>query len=201
MELIKLYIEEDLKDNSGMDDLSTVDAPAIEQPYFAFSKKPKPITIVCGSQKGNFTPVTGDKQILAGALMIPDMEIYRNDDGVEYNVVFSSDEIAKIQKKFKMNGFNTNINQMHDPNKRIQNSVLFQDFIINRQMGIMPPLGQDHLPDGTWFGFVYIGDKEVWEKFMKTGIYTGFSIGGRFYEEPVITDQEADFIASQIGVI
>lgn len=189
LDLIDLFIEDDDKDKSGVTATATVDSPAIEQGYFAFNKQtPKNYKIQLGSQKGaGFTPVSADKQILAGALMIPDMPIYRVDDDTkkEYNVRFTSQTIEQIVKKFSRLHFNTNINEMHDPNKMIKGAYMYQWFIINRELGVMPPLNQDHLPDGTWFGFVYVGDKNVWDNFIKTGIYTGFSVEGNFYEQPV----------------
>lgn len=206
MELINLYIEDG--DESGVSAIALVDAPAIEQPFFAFNKQRnlKKYKIQLGSQKGsNFKPVNGDLQVLAGALMIPDLEIYRNEtleDGStkEYNVTFTAKTINQIVQKAAKDNINNSVNHMHDNTKPV-NAVLFQSFIINRELGIMPPLGQDHLPDGTWFGFIKVNDINVWNEFIKTGIYTGYSVEGMFYEEPVITDKEADFIASQLGVI
>ena len=200
MELIDLYIDENLEDNSGVNGIATVDSPAIEQGYFAFNKNKKTLRLTLGTNKGNFAPISSDKQILAGALMIPDMEIYRNDNGKEYNCRFTKDTIQKIVKKFSILGYNNSINEMHDSSKPINNSVLYQHFIIDRAMGINPPLNQDHLPDGTWFGFVYVGDKKVWDEFIKTGIYTGFSVEGNFYEQTVseLSEDEAKAIIDAI---
>jgi hypothetical protein len=200
MELIDLYIDENLEDNSGVNGIATVDSPAIEQGYFAFNKTKKTLRLTLGTNKGNFAPISADKQILAGALMIPDMEIYRNDNGKEYNCRFTKDTIQKIVKKFSILGYNNSINEMHDLSKPINNSVLYQHFIIDRAMGINPPLNQNHLPDGTWFGFVYVGDKKVWEDFIKTGIYTGFSVEGNFYEQTVseLSEDEAKAIIDAI---
>ena len=89
---------------------------------------------------------------------------------------------------------------MHDPMKPV-NAVLFQHFIINRELGVMPPLGQDHLPDGTWFGFIKVKDVDIWNSFIKTGTYTGYSVEGLFYEEPVISDKEAEFIKSIVNTL
>ena len=204
MELFELYIEENLEDKSGVDDISAVDSPAIEEGYLAFNnqKNLKKLKLTFGNNKGDFKPVEGDKQIIAGALMIPDLEIYRvDDDGKEYNVQFKAETIALIQRKFKKLGYNSNINQMHDVNQRIANSVMFQDFIIDRKMGINPPLGQDHLPDGTWFGFVHVGDLNVWNEFVKTGIYTGFSVGGFFYDRPVVKFTEDEFKTLLVNIL
>lgn len=202
MELIDLTIEDDVKDASGVTAIATVDNPAIEQGYFAFGKELKTIRVTCGAQKGNFAAPIGDRQILAGALMIPDMAIPRIDDKTkkEYNVKFSSKTIEQIVKKHAKLSYANNVNQMHDNTRMINDSYLYQSFIINRAMGVNPPLGQEHLPDGTWFGFIYIGDKNVWDEYIKTGIYTGFSVEGNFYES-VATELSDEFCAHLLSVI
>lgn len=206
MELINLFIEDG--DESGVSGIAIVDSPATEEGFFAFNKKRnlKKYRIQLGSQKGStFKPVEGDLQVLAGALMVPDIEIYRNEDlpdGTvkEYNVSFTPKTINQIVQKFSASNFNNSVNQMHDPNKPV-NAVLFQHFIINRELGVMPPLNQNHLPDGTWFGFIKVNDLKIWNEFIKTGIYTGYSVEGLFYEEPVITQSEADFIQALVNKI
>lgn len=135
--------------------------------------------------------------------MIPDLEIFRSElleDGTtkEYNVRFTSKTINQIVEKFASSNINNSINQMHDNTKPV-NAVMFQSFIINRELGVMPPLGQDHLPDGTWFGFIKVKDVKFWNEFIKTGIYTGFSVEGLFYEQPVITEDEAEFVKSLVN--
>jgi hypothetical protein len=134
--------------------------------------------------------------------MIPKLEIYRsetleNGETKEYNVSFTKETINKIVEKFSASNNNTAINEMHDTDKKVS-AVLFQHFIINRELGINPPLGQDHLPDGTWFGFIKVKDSKIWNEFIKTGIYTGYSVEGYFYEEPVITDSEAEQIKNAL---
>ena len=204
MELINLYIEDG--DESGVDGIAIVDSPAIEEGFFAFNKIKtlKKYQIKLGSQKGaSFKPVVGDQQVLAGALMIPNLEIYRSDlqpDGSqkEYNVSFTPQTINQIVQKFSASNLNKSVNQMHDDKKPV-NAVLFQHFIINRELGVMPPLGQDHLVDGTWFGFIKIKDVNVWNEFIKTGLYTGYSVQGLFYEEPALNDKEAEAIGNALS--
>lgn len=190
MDIINLYIKPEMDDSSGVSANSIVNAPATEEGFFAFNKQLKKVHIQLAAKQGDLKPV-GDKQILMGALMIPDIEIPRSDNGKEYLVKFTAETIAQIVEKFAARNINTAVNQMHD---KPVDAVMIQHFIINRELGIMPPLGQDHLPDGTWFGIVKINDKSVWDNFVKTGIYQGFSVEGYFYEEPVITDKEAEFL-------
>lgn len=201
MELINLYINEDLGDKSGVSAIALVDAPAIEEGWIAFNKakQPKKYRIHCGSQKGNFSEVTGEQQALAGALMIPNKKIYRVDEqtGKEFEVVFTPDTIKKIQEKFKQQNINNAINEMHNSALPVD-AFLLQDFIIDRKGGIFPPMGQDHLEDGTWFGYIKVKDKAKWDTFIKTGIYTGFSVEGVFYEEPI---KKAEMSAHDIELL
>lgn len=195
MELINLYIDPNPNDTSGVTAQAIVDAPATEEGFFAFSKQS--LTKVMFQVGGDFKPLKGDKQILMGVLMEPNKEIPRMDGDKKYLVRFTPETIEQIVEKFSAKNINTAINQMHDSTRPVD-AVLFQHFIINRDMGIMPPLGQDHLPDGTWFGVVKIKDKNIWDTFIKTGIYKGFSVEGFFYEEPVITEKEAAFIMENL---
>lgn len=197
MELIDLYIKEG--DESGVSGIALVDSPAIEMGWNAFnSQKMKRYVLELGSQKSNFNQVVGDQQVLAGALMIPDKKIYRKDKDEEgkekeYEVVFSVDTVKKIQEKFAISNSNTAINEMHNKNMPVK-AGLIQHFIIDRKAGINPPFGED-VPDGTWYGYIKVFDKSKWDTFIKTGIYTGFSVEGYFYEQPAsdaLTSDEND---------
>lgn len=195
MDLINLYIDPNPEDSSGVTAQAIVSEPATEEGFFAFGKQAQGrFSFQVG---GAFKPANNDKQIIMGALMVPDIEIPRIDGDKKYLVRFTSETIEQIAEKYSSKNINTAINQMHDP-KRPVDAVMFQHFIINRDLGIMPPLGQDHLPNGTWFGVVKIKDKNVWDSFIKTGIYKGFSVEGFFYEEPVLTEKEAEFLAKSL---
>lgn len=196
MELINLIISDDPNDKSGVSAIALVDSPAIEEGWMAFNKqnpnaKLVKHTIFLGSEKGNFNPVQGDQQILAGPLMIPNKEIYRKDGEREFNVIFSTEMVKKIRDKYSLSNRNTAVNQMHNNATPVQGGLI-QHFIIDRKRGIMPPKGFEHLEDGTWYGEIKVNDKSVWDTFVKTGIYTGFSVEGHFYEQPDPGDEQDD---------
>lgn len=187
MEVINLFINENPEDKSGVSAIALVDSPAIEEGWVAFNKQNPDSqlvkhTIFLGSEKGNYQPVEGDKQILAGALMVPNKQIYRKDGEREFNVTFTPEVIKSIQEKFALSNRNTAINQMHNSATPVNGGVI-QHFIIDRKSGVMPPKGFDNLEDGSWFGYIKVNDKGVWDNFVKTGIYTGFSVEGYFYEK------------------
>jgi hypothetical protein len=131
-----------------------------------------------------------EKRVIAGPLMIADLPIYRQDDKLgEYYVVFDSKTIEQICLKYHYQQNNKNVNLMHDPNQKVQGVFMFNDFIINRKLGVNPPKGYESLPDGSWFGFYKVENPEVWNK-VKDGEIRGFSVEGIF-EHQFIVDKDA----------
>ena len=64
MRIVELVIEKDL---DGIDAVSLVDAPAIEENFIALNK----------AYKMDLAKVDSDKRILMGAALIPNKQIYR----------------------------------------------------------------------------------------------------------------------------
>jgi hypothetical protein len=207
MELIDLFVKDG--DDSGVSGIALVDSPAIEVGWNAFNSQQrlKKYTIQLAQEKGNFKAFNGEQQVLAGALMIPNKQIYRKEIDPEtkkereFEVRFKPEVIAKIQEKFAIANRNTAINEMHNANMPV-NAALVQHFIIDRKAGINPPFGED-LPDGTWYGYIKVFDKAKWDTFIKTGIYTGFSVEGQFYEQPstVLTKEEEALFNDLLGEV
>lgn len=195
MELVHLFINDNPEDKSGVSAIALVDAPAIEEGFLAFGKQPKLVkhTIFLGKEKGNFTPVNGDQQILAGPLMIPNKKIPRREGEREFEVTFSVEQIRKIREKYALSNKNTAINQMHNNSTPVLGGLV-EHFEINREQGKFPPFKMDQLEDGTWFGFIKVNDKTIWDNFIKTGIYTGFSVEGYFYEKQEEPQTQDDFL-------
>jgi hypothetical protein len=161
----KLTINED-DINSGVDFVALVDSPAILRNFLAFSKHEKFIA-------------NEEKRVVTGPLMIPEIPIYRRDEGGEFYVVFGRDTIYQIAQKFMKELRNDKVNQMHQPDQKVQGVYMFESFIIDSKRGINTPKGFEHLPDGTWFGSYKIDNEEVWQQ-VKSGTFNGFSVEGFF---------------------
>ena len=140
--------------------------------------------------KSNFSVQSQEKRIVAGPLMIADMPIYRRDARGEYYVVFDRQQIEKIALKYHKNKFTNNVNLMHDSTQKVDGVYLWQDFIIDRKLGVMPPKGYESLPDGSWFGFYKVDNLDVWSK-VKSGEIKGFSVEGVF-EHQYLVDKPQD---------
>lgn len=162
----KVKVNEDVTNNEGIDFVSLVDAPAIEKNWVALSNNKEPLKF----------QAFADKQILAGPILIPDHYIYRNDNGVEYYVVFSAEEIQKLVRKLQAQKKTINLNYQHRENSQVKDAVI-QEIWLTGKVDKSQTLGFD-LPEGSAFVMTHIGDANFWEKEIKSGNVKGFSIEG-----------------------
>lgn len=171
--LYKLVINED--DETGVTAVALVDKPAIEVNWQMFNAQ-KPF---------KFETVNTEKRIIAGALMLADTPIYRRTEAKgEFNVIFEKPTIEQIVVKYHKNSFEKNVNPMHESMMVLPDIFMISDYIINREAGYMPPKGFEDLPDGSWFGQFKVNNDTVWNDYIKTGVFKGFSVEGFFDEVP-----------------
>lgn len=170
-------------DESGVSFVALVDQPAIQKNWQAFKE-----------HKQTFA-VNTDRRILTGPLMIPDLPIYRKDSMGEYYVQFTSDTIFNIVQKYFKQGNTNNVNLMHDDSRVPSGCFMFESFIIDRGRGILPPSQFGDMPDGTWFGSYKINNDDIWNNYVKTGIFNGFSVEGIF-EHKYLVDKSQNQIES-----
>ena len=164
-------------EETGLDFVSLVEAPAIQKDFLAFAEIAQ-----------RFEIKDEEKRIVTGAAMIADLPIYRRDDvRGEYYVVFDKESIFKIAKKWARSNQYNSVNAHHKT--PIADGVsLFESYIIDRQRGVMPPMGFEEVADGSWFVSYLIDNEEVWAK-VKSGEFKGFSVEGVF-DFPVDADEQ-----------
>ena len=121
-----------------------------------------------------------EKKIISGAAMIPNIPILRKrEDGSLYNVFFKPETIEKIVERFFKHDYTKNFNKSHS-SEIAEGVYLIESFIINSERGIMTPKGYDKVPDGTWWISCKVENEEIWQDFIKTGEFKGFSVEGIF---------------------
>lgn len=120
-----------------------------------------------------------EKKIISGALMVADLPIYRRDEQGEYYGVFTAEDIYNIRNKFSKKNFGQEVNMMHDPNQMVDGVYMIESFIIDSERGIHSPNGFK-LPNGSWFGSYKVDNQDVWDNYIKTGEFKGFSVEGVF---------------------
>lgn len=133
-----------------------------------------------------------EKRIISGPLMVADLPIYRRDEEGEYYGVFTAEDIYNLRNKFSRNNFGQEVNKMHEPTQFIEGVYMIESFIIDSKRGINSPNGYT-LSDGSWFGSYKVDNDEVWNEFIKTGEFKGFSVEGTFRREKV-QPKEKDLI-------
>jgi len=174
-ELLELIIDEE--DESGVDFIALVDNPAIESNWQSFNKK---------DVKQIFQIQDEEKRIVSGYFMKADLPIIRlNDKNEKYYVVFRRETIEKIVNKFFKNGYNANVNLMHDNNLQAKGVYVIESLIIDSKRGTKAPDGFEDAPDGSWFGSMRVENDEVWQM-VKDGTFKGFSVEGMFGQDKTI---------------
>jgi hypothetical protein len=166
------FIEFTLTDEvEGLQAIALVDSPAIGLNYQAFAPH-------------KFEVIDEDKRIVMGAAMIPDLPIYRRDERGEYYAIFKKETIkALVQKLFKENK-HTEFNEQHNSFKILDGVYIYQSFITDKELGILPPQGFENVADGTWFIAAKVENDEAWSKVKEEGLLKGFSVEGVFDLEP-----------------
>ena len=115
-----------------------------------------------------------DRQLLYGPFLIPDKLIYRHSEKLgEYYVRFKKDQIEKISRKFNSDLNNNNLNFQHSDTK--VDATVVENWIVDAEYDKSKKFGFD-LPEGSWFGGVFIDDENFWNEEIKTEKVKGFSV-------------------------
>lgn len=162
------YLEIDKEqEESGVDAISFVDAPAIEQDWFTFKK-----------EENYGFKVDEEKRIIHSPIMLAEHPIMRiSPNGEEYFVKFSEETIFEMMKKYFKDNKIHNVNENHDKNEIVDDVLLIESFVVGDR--IKSTLYPD-AKKGSWFGSFYINDKTYWEENVKSGKFQGLSLEGQF---------------------
>jgi hypothetical protein len=169
MRIVELIIDEK-DDQSGIDAISVVMAPAIESNFIHLSK-----------HEVVLKEVDAEKKILMGPALIPDKQIYRRNDKTkdEYYIYFSKATIRKASELFLMNANQNNSTLEHS--QKLKGLSVVESWIIEGENDKSKNYGFD-LPQGTWMISMKVNNEEIWDK-VKLGEVKGFSIEGYFADK------------------
>ena len=170
MKIIELILDEE-QEESGIDAISIVENPAIESDFVALSKQ----------KEFKLAEIDAEKQILLGALLIPNKTIFRTGAEGDYYIYFSRETVAKASQLYLTRGKqnNSTLEHQHSLNGlTLVESWLVEDKVHDKSR----KYGLD-VPVGTWMGAVKVNNKEVWNEYVKTNKVKGFSIEGYFADK------------------
>ena len=166
MKIVELVIDEnDLE--SGIEAVSVVESPAIEENFIALKK-----------HELELKEIDKEKRILMGAALVPNKQIYRrNDKNEEYYIYFSEDTVRKASELFLMRSNQNNATYEHD--KKLNGMSVVESWIIEDEKLDKSVKHGFKLPKGTWMISMKVNNEDVW-KDVKDGKVKGFSIEGYF---------------------
>lgn len=168
--VIEMFIDE-LDQEQGINAVSIVTDPAIES-FPVFLSKQKPLKLA---------EVDKERQILMGALLIPDKEIFRRDEetGEEYYIKFRDETVRKclaiMMKRGKLNN-TTEEHQIELEGNSVVEAWIKEDMKKDKSAiyGLNDPVGSLMIS-------LHVPDKEKYNEYKKNGM--AFSLEGAFTDQ------------------
>lgn len=168
MRLVELLIDDETE-FSGIQAVSLVEYPAIEENFVYFSR-----------DRFVLAKADEEKRMLIGPALIPDKKIPRIDeDGEEYEVFFSHATVEQAAQRY-MREERTN-QHTYEHMIDIEGVTVVESWIIADSSKDKASLYGFSLPEGTWMLAMKIHNDEVWNA-VKNREVRGFSIEGYFVD-------------------
>jgi phage head maturation protease len=168
MKVLELIIDEkDLK--GGVNAVSVVEAPAIEENFVALAK-----------HEVELKEIDAEKRILMGAALVPNKKIYRRNKEEEFYIYFAENTIRKAMELFFINGNQSSATFEHK--NAIKGMTVVESWLIEDEKMDKSQLYGFNLPKGTWMISMKVDNDEVWND-VKEGKIKGFSIEGYFADK------------------
>lgn len=150
--------------NKGVYGISLVEDPAMEGNFIALSKE----------AKVEFKTIDEEQRILIGLVLEPNKPIYRNQDGEEFNIVFSEQTVKDLSHNFFKQGFQTNSSIEHSGS--IEGVSFVESWIVeDPKIDKSANFGFSY-PKGSWLATMKVDSEEIWEDYVKSGKVLGFSV-------------------------
>lgn len=175
LETIELFVDDE---DGGIDAISLVEYPAIEENFVALSK-----------QKIEMKTMNEEKRLVIGLALVPNKKIYRRQKGYEYNITFSEATVRKAAEKYLKSLKLHNATVEHE--MEVGGVYMTESWIVEDTKKDKTALYGLQAPVGSWAVSMRIENDEVWAK-VKAGEYLGFSIEGIFTEKETLSAQEAE---------
>ncbi len=193
MRIVELILDEE-QEYSGIEAISIVEKPAIEEDFITLNKE----------VEYKLAEVDDEKRILLGALLIPNKPILRMGEEGEYYIYFSKDTVRKASELYLMEGNQNNATLEHQ--MQLKGLSLVESWIVEDTEKDKTAFYGLKYPVGTWVGSVKVHSDKVWQEFVKTGAVKGFSIEGYFQDKSAkkesnlsaIEMKEAEYLLANI---
>ena len=172
MEIIELVIDEESEEFSGIEAISVVESPAIEEEFIALKNE----------DQIRLAEVSKEKRLLMGAALIPDKPIYRKSDDNEFYIYFSKETVAKASQMFLKSG-NQGQATMEHASEKLEGMTVVESWIVEDLVHDKSKKYGLDMPIGTWMVSMKVDNDEIWNNYVKKNKIKGFSIEGYFADK------------------
>jgi hypothetical protein len=182
---IEMIISDESQD--GVFAISLVDKPAIQEDFIYLS-----------SHEIELKVVNEEKREVVGIALVPDKKIYRNVDGQEFNIYFTSQTIEKTNELFMRN---LNLNKITSQHERdVEGVSVIESWIVEDSKQDKSNIYKLNAPVGSWIVKMKVYNDSEWVR-VKNGEYKGFSIEGKYKEAEVKASEQVDETTELINEI
>ena len=165
--------------NKGMDkgvySISVVENPAMESTFITLKEQ----------TEIKLAEVDDVKFLLAGVVLIPDKDVYRNQGGKEFNIRFSKETIEEVANNFILEGYQGNSSLEHE--EKLNGVSIVQSWVVKdpkNDTANAYGLPKEDIKEGSWIVLYKCDNKEIYNKAIN-GEIKGFSIDGLFSLEKI----------------
>ena len=178
---MKLVVTDEEKE--GVSAISLVDIPAIQENWVALSKE----NVI------EFREIETKKDILLGAVLIPDMLIDRKDEdtGEKFKIYLSGETIKKVAHKYLLDQNQRSSTLQH--REKIQGVTVVETWVKEHDLHDKSLMYGFNYPLNTWLVAMKVENEDIKQK-VKRGEIKGFSIEGLFDFKQVKFSAEENII-------
>jgi len=171
MEEINLYEAIfDEGESKGVFGISLVENPATKEMFIQLSEDEKKEAEI------KFATIDEEKRLLVGLVLEPNKEVYRNQDGEEFNIFFSQETINKLAHNFFIGDYHKNSTIEHDSNEKISGVTFVESWLVADSRHDKSNVYGLEYSVGSWLVAMKVDSDEIWNDYIKTGKVKGFSI-------------------------
>ena len=161
--------------DKGVYAISVVEDPAMQSSFIALNKQ----------EEIKLAEVDDVKFLLAGVVLIPDKDVYRNQGGKEFNIRFSKETIEEVANNFILEGYQGNSSLEHE--EKLNGVSIVQSWVVKdpkNDTANAYGLPKEDIKEGSWVVLYKCDNKEIYNKAIN-GEIKGFSIDGLFSLEKI----------------
>lgn len=182
MNIIELILD-DNDEMTGIEAISVVENPAIEEDFIALK-----------SEEVKLAEVDKEKRILMGAALIPNKPIYRRNGENEFYIFFSKDTVLKASQLYLKKGNQGEATLEHQD--KIKDMTVVESWIVEDEVHDKSRKYGLNMPLGTWMVSMKVDNDEIWNDYVKTGKVKGFSIEG-YFADKIERPKEANKLSAE----